>query len=597
MMITNDPKKGLEATAAQNTLTPFPLERLPEELIVQIFSNLGVKDVLSIAETCKYFYLISKDDMLWKVFCRQLSPNAEVSSGYLSLYDELAHFRSVQHHLRMGLHNLQTLGGHKHRVSCVKCAKDMIISGSWDHTIRIWDAKTGRVLHILRGHSQDVVSLLVEGDRLFTGSWDRTIRVWDINTGEHLQTISRHLGTVHALTIMGDFIFVSTGLAGKKINVFNKETGEFVQTMTNRANAVGGNMVGKYLTTVSCFGALQTWNEETLENLRTFETLENLRTSKGERVFQRVFFRCASIQGDDCLMGFSDGVLRIMNIETGALRTLEGHTGEIWCLLAVRDELVITGSEDKTIKIWNKETGQLIHTLAGHTRGVYHLKLMDHFLVSAGDDSTIKIWDIEKGVCLQTLVGHTDMITSLEIDGNRLITASSDLTVKIWDFNFSRPSPYSLQHLEENFKMLGEMAAFEDGEDGDGVAFELKTQINKLHPDFQDRLEEYFLKHGSSSSKEIFKEAILHVQAEVCVELLLHALYYGNKSKVHELLDQLHAIDAHHMDKLYGLLCSECGVKEDLEWGKNAFYDLSEAFASNLDKIHAMEKFRDILKA
>jgi WD40 repeat protein len=46
--------------------------------------------------------------------------------------------------------------------------------------------------------------------------------------------------------------------------------------------------------------------------------------------------------------------------------TLEGHTGEVWCLTLHENELY-TGSWDNTIRIWNTETHAEIATLRGHT--------------------------------------------------------------------------------------------------------------------------------------------------------------------------------------------------------------------------------------
>lgn len=50
---------------------------------------------------------------------------------------------------------------------------------SIDHTIRLWDAKTGAETARLDGHSE--LCVLPDG-RLASGSDDHTIRLWDLST-------------------------------------------------------------------------------------------------------------------------------------------------------------------------------------------------------------------------------------------------------------------------------------------------------------------------------------------------------------------------------------------------------------------------------
>ncbi len=61
-----------------------------------------------------------------------------------------------------------------------------IVSGSFDHTIRIWDAETGApVGGPLEGHTELVGSVAYspDGRHIISGSIDRTIRIWDAETG------------------------------------------------------------------------------------------------------------------------------------------------------------------------------------------------------------------------------------------------------------------------------------------------------------------------------------------------------------------------------------------------------------------------------
>ncbi|KAA8490702.1 Vegetative incompatibility protein HET-E-1 [Porphyridium purpureum] len=73
--------------------------------------------------------------------------------------------------------------GHAYGVLAVHFSPDgkFIASGSYDTTVKVWDAHTGACVRTMEGHSREVraVHFSPDGKFIASGSGDNTVRVWD----------------------------------------------------------------------------------------------------------------------------------------------------------------------------------------------------------------------------------------------------------------------------------------------------------------------------------------------------------------------------------------------------------------------------------
>jgi WD40 repeat protein len=88
------------------------------------------------------------------------------------------------------------LYGHTNSVTSVAFSSDglRIVSGSYDNTVRIWDAISGTIQHTLEGHTDWVTSVAFSSDglRIVSGSHDNTVRIWDANTGDRQHVLREY---------------------------------------------------------------------------------------------------------------------------------------------------------------------------------------------------------------------------------------------------------------------------------------------------------------------------------------------------------------------------------------------------------------------
>src|SRR5437588_11810905 len=84
---------------------------------------------------------------------------------------------------------LRTLRGHTDWVNgcAISPAGDIIVSASSDHTLKVWDARTGEVRQTLRGHRDGVRGCAISpaGDFIVSASCDETLNVWEAAKREY----------------------------------------------------------------------------------------------------------------------------------------------------------------------------------------------------------------------------------------------------------------------------------------------------------------------------------------------------------------------------------------------------------------------------
>ncbi|MBE9032372.1 TIR domain-containing protein, partial [filamentous cyanobacterium LEGE 11480] len=139
----------------------------------------------------------------------------------------------------------QPLKGHSNYVWSVAFSPDgkRIVSGSWDNTLRLWDAQTGQPIgQPLKGHSNAVwsVAFSPDGKRIVSGSWDQTPRLWDAQTGQPIgQPLKGHLNAVLSVAFSPDGKRIVSGSWDQTLRLWDAQTGQPIgQPLKGHSNAV-----------------------------------------------------------------------------------------------------------------------------------------------------------------------------------------------------------------------------------------------------------------------------------------------------------------------------------------------------------------------
>ncbi|KAI5476245.1 cell division control protein Cdc4 [Pseudohyphozyma bogoriensis] len=308
-------------------------------------------------------------------------------------------------------------------VTCLQFDKDKIVSASDDHSINVFDTRTGATKARLSGHDGGVWALQYIGNILVSGSTDRTVRIWDLEKGKCTHVFVGHTSTVRCLQIV------------EPENINPDPNGEPIWEPPCPLIVTGSRDWSLRVWKLPAPGRDNEYHPSvpmspTEENTDPSENPFHLRHLQGHKHAVRAL----AAHGRTLVSGSYDCTVRVWDILTGECKhKLQGHTQKVYSVVFdhVRKQCA-SGSMDGTVRLWSTETGEQKATLEGHSSLVGLLGLSYRSLVSAAADSTLRIWDPVTGECRHSLAAHSGAITCFQHDEYKVISGS-DGTLKMWD--------------------------------------------------------------------------------------------------------------------------------------------------------------------
>ncbi|EGF80761.1 hypothetical protein BATDEDRAFT_10949 [Batrachochytrium dendrobatidis JAM81] len=207
---------------------------------------------------------------------------------------------------------MKTLVGHTDSVECVhfESPRALMVSGSADKTVRVWDLTTYGCAAVLTGHTGWIRAVQVRGTTVISGSSDHTLRQWKVNGEKPYQVIHGHSGSVNGVWFDDDQLI--TGSADRTVKVWDLRNNIQTPSISLCEMRVGGSV-----TAIAC-----------------------------DRT--RVIVACGEV-----------GVALLRRNTTGQAllshcTTLVGHDRPVGAVRVVGDTLV-SGAMDQTVRVWRVE--------------------------------------------------------------------------------------------------------------------------------------------------------------------------------------------------------------------------------------------------
>jgi len=205
----------------------------------------------------------------------------------------------------------------------------LLVTGSEDRTVKLWNIENGALRTTLTGHEGTVrdVQFTPDGRHVVSSGNDGSVRVWNVLSGSMKQSLSGHDKTVHAIDVSPDGRFIVSGGERGTLRVWSLSSGKSLQTIRTkppqRIHAIEFSPNGNTLVSGGYQDLLRRWEVRKQDGAITLQKQNALRMN--EAIYDLTFFP----DGKRLAVALADGSTRIYNPATGANQSLV-HRDSLW---------------------------------------------------------------------------------------------------------------------------------------------------------------------------------------------------------------------------------------------------------------------------
>ena len=336
------------------------------------------------------------------------------------------------------------LRGHERQVYAVRLFEDQgrlrVVSTSMDHTVRLWDAASGRQLAL--GRHENRANSLAVGPDWIASSGD-TIRLWDYSLRPIRTIRSETNPTGLAAHADGNMLLAGTSSNPLQVNIWNVHTGKLLTSYTGHENvtqAVGWLPDGTAVSAGGNDNEIVFWDADTGREQRRIVGGGRRVWASGLKGSQLGFGNTYNAEGDyhtnysslEHAFDFTSlQVTKLSKSDASSFQRLRTHFGPLKLSHEKGGDygysdavLVIKEGSRERARVVRKSYNGLKHRVYGFTA--------NGSIVSGGSSGQLRIYN-KDGEELANLVGHEGEVWALAVEGDRLLSGSGDQTLKLWD--------------------------------------------------------------------------------------------------------------------------------------------------------------------
>jgi WD40 repeat protein len=284
--------------------------------------------------------------------------------------------------------------------------------------VRLWDARTGRLLRRLGDQADQImaVALSPDGQRVAAGGGSSdgkgVVHVWSAAGRAPHWSARDHAAEVLAVAFAPDGSSLASAGADGLIHLHDLQTGSVSQTLPGHvggATSLAFSADGAALACGGGDGTTSLWEIHTGRRVRTFRpTYSQAGTIKGDRPMTSIALSRDGVTLATCTAGvnqtFAEPV-RVWDVRTGELKREFSHTKISGRPMALSPDGAVLATGGKSVRLWDARTGKPLRELFGLLKRTQSITFSadSRLLVSGGSYGTTNAWEVATGRHMVTL--------------------------------------------------------------------------------------------------------------------------------------------------------------------------------------------------
>ena len=315
--------------------------------------------------------------------------------------------------------------GHSHIVNTALFSDNgrYIVSASWDMSVKLWDAGTGRERMTLLGHTDAVDSAAISRDSrlIASASRDGTVRIWDAETGKEKIKIDEKAFSI-AFGVDNKSVFT---LSADGIKQWNIRTGKVVRILTEERCALAAfSPDAQYIA----------WNADNL-NMLNVKTGNSVIVKKDRTLASSM---AIANEGKLIALGGWDGSVTLIETESGNFTNLPANNKAVTAMAFSPDnKYLVTADKDGEMFLYDLLNTDSRKKISSYGKEINSLSFSPdtRYIVSASSDKTVKIWNTAGMEEMATLGGHPapPELSVISLDNQYIASANPVNGIRIWN--------------------------------------------------------------------------------------------------------------------------------------------------------------------